>query len=258
MTTLFPPSQPVPAARREQIQNVILDACGDTQAWRSRELRQRPRLVFSGVGMAVALTGVAVASLLLFSGEARPPALAAWTAVPQSVSPAQAVQLTRDCTARVVGHFPISLGRVTSSLAEHRGSSSAVLIAGSTGSEAICVNPATSANGSSGGYAGTQAGIVAADPMVGSLKVDGGTGGPAVGLTTVFGRVTDRATTVKVTAEDGRVVTASVGHGYFLAWWPSGSPAGTVRALDDAGHVIATAGQPAAATGGVPVPRRSS
>jgi hypothetical protein len=260
MTTLFPRSQPVPAARHGQIQTVILDACGDTQARGLREPRLRPRLVLSGAGMAAALTGVAVTSWVLVSRGGSQPALAAWTTVPQSVSAAQAAQLTDGCTGWVAGHFPISLGRVASSLAEQRGSSSAVLLAGATGSEAICVNPAPGATaGGTGVEAGPQVGIVAADPMIGSLKVDGGAGGSAVGLTAVFGRVTGQASTVEVTAEDGRVITASVGHGYFLAWWPSGSPVGTVRALDAAGHVIATAAQPtAAATGGLPAPRRSS
>jgi hypothetical protein len=91
--------------------------------------------------------------------------------------------------------------------------------------------------------------------MAGTLKVDGVAGGPAVGLTAVFGRVTGRASTVEVTADDGRVITASVGHGYFLAWWPSGSPVGTVRALDAGGHVIATTAHPARTSAGVPVPR---
>lgn len=259
MTTLFPRSQPVPAARRGQIQNVILDACGDSQACRLREPRLRPRLVLSGAGMAAALTGITVVSWLLVSRGGSQPALAAWTTVPQSVSAAQTAQLTEDCTGRVAGHFPISLGRVASSLAEQRGSSSTVLVAGATGSEAICVSPATGSNaGRAGVEAGPQVGIVAADQMIGSLKVDGGAGGPGAGLTAVFGRVTGQASTVKVTAEDGRVITASVGHGYFLAWWPSGAPVGTVRALDAEGHVIATAAQPTPATDGIPVPRRSS
>jgi hypothetical protein len=257
MTQLFPSPQPVPAARSGQILDVILGARGDVRPERSRLQRYRLRLALTGVAVAVALAGLALANWLFVSGRVAPPERAAWTTVPQSVSAAQTAQLAQDCAGRVGGHFPISLGNVLSSLAEQRGSSSAVLLADSNGSEAICINPAAGAASTSASVvAGPEVGIVAVDPMVGLLKVDGSVGGPAVGLTAVFGRVTDRASTVQVAAEDGRVTTASVGHGYFLVWWPSGSPLGTVRAIDAGGHVIATAAQSAAVSGGIPVPRR--
>lgn len=258
MSTLFPPPQPVPPARAEVIRSLVLDACGEDTERPIRVPRTRPRLVLPGVGVAAVMTGVAVASWLLISGGGSQPALAAWTAVPQSVTAAQAAQLTHDCTNRVVGHFPIPLRRVTFSLAEHRGSSTAVLLIGAAGSEAICVKPAAASNGGgTGTSAGPQVGIVAASPMTGALQVDGSAGGPAIGLTAIFGQVTTEATTVTVTTDDGRVVTASVGHGHFLAWWPSASPAATVRALNASGQVIASTTRTGQSPSGVPVPRHS-
>ncbi len=45
------------------------------------------------------------------------------------------------------------------------------------------------------------------------------------------GRVGAGVTGVELTLAGGRTVTASVGHGWLLAWWPSDQPIAKVRVL---------------------------
>ena len=56
----------------------------------------------------------------------------------------------------------------------------------------------------------------------------------------VYGRVADEVGGVTVVTDDGLRVTASVGGGYFLAWWPGSAVSQTVMATDESGAVLAS------------------
>ncbi|MEO7664553.1 MAG: hypothetical protein ABIV26_05450, partial [Candidatus Limnocylindrales bacterium] len=52
------------------------------------------------------------------------------------------------------------------------------------------------------------------------------------------GRIAATVARVVVEVADGRIVTASVGGGYWLAWWPDDVRAKVVTAFDSAGAEI--------------------
>jgi hypothetical protein len=95
----------------------------------------------------------------------------------------------------------------------------------------------TAAGGMSSGGSGP-----ALHPMDGKLSVDdNGAGG--VGESSVRqlgGRVAPDAAQVRIVLTDGREVVASLGNGYWLAWWPDTARADHVVALDAAGAEIAS------------------
>jgi hypothetical protein len=92
-------------------------------------------------------------------------------------------------------------------------------------------------------------------PPRGLLTVDGLPGGPGLGDRAVYGRVTPRASKVLITAQDGRLVTATLEHGHFLAWWPSGAGVKAIRVLSRTGDVITTIRYRGSDGSAPPVPR---
>jgi len=124
------------------------------------------------------------------------------------------------------------------------------------GHDAICVDPHPAAAGTAGGIIGPLVGVSVEDPAGGVLTVDGTPGGPGLGLRAVYGRVgSPRVAKVLITLSDGREVTATLGHGHYLAWWPATAGGDIVRAVDSAGHTVASARL--ALTGANPIPQHS-
>ncbi|MEO8469325.1 MAG: hypothetical protein ABI573_06620 [Chloroflexota bacterium] len=78
------------------------------------------------------------------------------------------------------------------------------------------------------------------DPMTAALSIDdSGFGNVAAGTARELGgRVAAGVTRVVVELKDGRMVTASVVGGYWLAWWPNDVAASAVTAFDAAGAEI--------------------
>lgn len=234
MSTIFPPPERLSAERQALIRDVVFTAIAEASVPAPRHRQHWT------IGFATAGAGLAMLVVFLLTMGGATPELAAWTAVPQRVSAGQTARLAASCERQLAaGHFGVRLGAQTSALAEGRGAATAVLLVGASGTEAICVNPAAP-GGAGPSVAGPLVGIGAPGPSRGSLTVDGVPGGPGLGDSAVYGRVTPRAAQVLVTTEDGRLVTATLGHGYFLAWWPSGAGIKTIRVLGRTGHVITT------------------
>jgi hypothetical protein len=234
--SVYPPPQRLTPDQRERLQAVLVDAIQSAPATRSRIGAWHWRAV--GVGVAAATAGVLAWA---FIGSVTP--AAAWAAVPRPASGVVAAQLARSCHARVdQGQSPIRLGHVDAVLAERRGASTAVLLLADDGSDAVCVDPHGRTAGPAGGIAGPLVGVIMEDPATDAvLTVDGTPGGPGLGLWTVFGRISaPRVAKVLITLGDGREVTATVGNGHYLAWWPVTEGAETIRALDSSGHAIAS------------------
>ena len=239
MSSLCPPPERLSPQRQALIRDVVFAeiAGGAGRGAPARRPRRRWAVGFATAG--ISLSGL-VAFLLTLGGST--PALAAWTAVPQHVPAGQAARLAASCERELTaGRFAIRLGAPASALAERRGAATAVLLAGSAGIEAICVNPAPS--GAAAG-SGPLVGIGTPGRSRGPLTVDGVPGGPGLGDSAVYGRVADGASQVLVTTRDGRLVTATLGHRYFLAWWPSGAGIKAIRVLGRAGEVITTVTNP--------------
>jgi hypothetical protein len=238
VSSVFPPPQRLTPDQQERLRAVLVDAIGSAPTERPRAGARRWRAV--GVGVAAAIAGV-LAWVFVGSGALAP--AAAWAAVPRPASDALAARLSSSCKTRVAqGRSPIRLGHVFAVLAEQRGASTAVLLLADDGSDAVCVDPHGHDTGPAGGIAGPLVGVTAEDPAPDAmLTVVGTPGGPGVGLWTVFGRINEpRVAKVLITLGDGSEATATVGHGHYLAWWPATEDGDTIRALDSAGHTIAS------------------
>lgn len=58
---------------------------------------------------------------------------------------------------------------------------------------------------------------------------------------TLLGRVSADVVKARVETEDGRKVTATLGNGWMVAWWPTLSKATSVTLYDAEGEVVGTA-----------------
>ena len=78
--------------------------------------------------------------------------------------------------------------------------------------------------------------------MAGALAIDdNGSGSVGSGQArSLGGRVINPAGRARVNPADGRLVLASIGNGYWLAWWPDTTAATTVVASDATGAILAT------------------
>jgi hypothetical protein len=86
------------------------------------------------------------------------------------------------------------------------------------------------------------------DPIAGAIAIDEqSSGGVADGTAALLGgRAGPDVQIVQLTMSDGRVVTASVGAGHWLAWWPSSLSATRLVALDANGAVLVSIEDPVA------------
>lgn len=251
--SVYPPPQRLTPDQRERLQAVLVDAIQSAPATRSRGGARHWRAAV--VGAAAAGAGV-LAWVFIGSGALTP--APAWAAVPRTASGAMAAKLASSCQAWVgEGRFPIRLGHVDAVLAEQRGASTAVLLVADDGSDAVCVDPHGRTAGVAGGITGPLVGVITQDPAAGAaLTVDGTPGGPGLGLWAVFGRFSAPGVAkVVITLGDGREVTATLGNGHYLAWWPAIDDGETIRALDSSGHTIAS--MPLDLTGSAPQPHHS-
>jgi len=78
-------------------------------------------------------------------------------------------------------------------------------------------------------------------PMDSPLTIDDNGAGTIVekDVHELGGRVSPDIVAVTIHVADGRTVEATVGGGYWLAWWPGNVPAQSVTGVDTAGNVIA-------------------
>jgi hypothetical protein len=78
------------------------------------------------------------------------------------------------------------------------------------------------------------------EAMIGALSIDENAEGGVASANAhdLGGRMADPVATVSVVLEDGQVVVASVGSGYWLAWWPINARATSVHGLDASGAEV--------------------
>lgn len=183
----------------------------------------------AAVTAAAAGTAAVLAGTALFTGTSTSPA---WAAEPDQLSGDGLRAARSDCEASL-GAVPRRLApqAVSAVVAERRGVTSSVLIAGPT-TLGVCI-------GTAGVRLTGSVDLPSLAPGT-ALTVDGQPGvmnGPDP-TRVVVGRVTGAASRVIVSTTDGRHVTASVQAGYYLAWWPSGADAVSVVATGANGSVI--------------------
>jgi len=218
---LYPAPQRLSAQHRVILRSAVTNATQE-------QIRDHRLLSWRIAPIPAALLAVAV--LVVAQLSASP---AAWAAVPQRLDAAATTALGTACAARIEQkHFPIAVARAVATLAEARGSSTAVLLSSPLQVQ-ICLEGATSHF--LGVYdvaplAAGAAGVV--DAVAGSRD-----GGEPVRV--IFGQVAADTDTVAVKTADGRSVIGSVSSSgtmaYFLAWWPSHADAISVTVTTSAG-----------------------
>jgi hypothetical protein len=167
----------------------------------------RARLAACGAGITAATVAIV---LLLLSGSAATPAFAGWTARPQAAHRQQITAAIRRC------------GLTGPVLVEARGPYTAAVFASASGGSACVIGPGMSDVGSVGG-------VVAPDNrfrpnQIGVAVITGSdTEGHAFVL--LAGRVGSAVRAVVIHRRSHTDVTASVKDGWYLAWWPAGTPA---------------------------------
>lgn len=243
MSDIFPAPQPLTTAQQQRIRAVLDDAITAIPSAAPRPRRRR----WVATGSAAAAT-VGAISWAVFGFNTSP--ASAWAPFPQPVTGSAATHLQTDCQQQVSGHgWTVPAAGTGSALAEQRGASTAVLLVGDAGQQAVCIDP----HGSGQGFSGPLVGVTTSDSQA-AVTADAA-GGPGLGMWAVYGQVPARAAKVSVVLGDGQQVTASVGHGHYLAWWPVTAGSGSVRVTDAAGAVVASV--PLHLSNAAPIPRRS-
>ena len=190
----------------------------------------RKRRVVALAGTTAVATGVATGVLTMGAGA--PYAFAGWSAEPSAPAPGQLQSAQSVCQGRLdqaVSNQPankqpparqpsnrsLPSGPFTAVLSDVRGPfTTSIFSDGSSGSALCLAAPgATSLRWVVGGAPVPGAGAIAVD-QVSFLARDGQT------YTLAEGRTGSAVTGAILQLADGSTVTATVGDGYFLAWWP--------------------------------------
>jgi hypothetical protein len=182
------------------------------------------RLLVAGLVAAAALSGCWVARV------EGPPQddLSTWSSTPLQPSAdlaSRAADPTGSCTSGPDGE------RVTVILQDRRTQWTAAFIFRGATTFGSCLVTSQASSGGSGPLP---------EPMGSSLSIDvNGFGTGAAGdVHELGGRFAADVAAVTVTLADGRVVTASVGSGHWLAWWPGDVDATSVTGLDSGGQGV--------------------
>ncbi len=217
----LPPVRDMPALRADARRRELEELLSRTS---SQPTLRRRTLLTAG---AVCAAGVAAAVLAAINPWARTPAYAAWTAVPTRLDVPTTQQMAARCADHLQPAFDSLSGWVTA-VGEQRGRVRAVLLVGQSDGQTrwgLCA-PGLGVDGL----------VSALPPPVGNgsppptgVAVPPAPRGAAPVVYTFFagtarialGRVAAGVTRVLIVTDDARVVTATVGHGYCLAWWPS-------------------------------------
>lgn len=196
----------------------------------------RTRLALGGVGIT-ALVAAVVA--VLISGSAAGPAFAGWRAQPAVASPVQIRAAVRSCGL----HAPVVL-------TEQRGPYTAVVFADRHGGSACVQGASMSFVGGIGG--------ASAPSGPGQVLIGGVSGSDSSGHAFVLlaGRVGAAVRSIVIHRSDHVDVTASISHGWFIAWWPASARATGASVTTSSGvHRLAL---PAGATSAPPSCPRSA
>jgi len=188
-------------------------------------------------GIAAAAAAIFVVSSVLSA----PGAYASWTATPSPLASSETQSLGTACADRVRARFPDASPHLQPVVAERRGDFKTALIA-DLAQVAVCadwIGPISGNTQRGSTLEGlTTAAALPPGQVVSLVAVPGQLGGPDA-LRMAYGLVASTVARVVVQTTDGHTVTASVDHGYFLAWWPTGSEIRTITAHDAAGRTLA-------------------
>lgn len=181
--------------------------------------RRRQRRVFALGGVGLVASGFAAALAVVLVGVGTPSAFAAWTATPTTPTPGQVAAAETTCKAGAVtppAGTPVVPTNV--SLTDTRGPFTLVLFGANTATQGalICLS------GPDGTQFSISSGSQPVPPGVDQITLNRLQGESANGQSYVIaeGSAGSEVSGTTLTLSDGSHVTASVGNGLFLAWWP--------------------------------------
>jgi hypothetical protein len=186
---------------------------------RSAVTRHRRWAMTGGAAAALAAVGIVLPAVTDGPGAA---AFASWTPIPSAVPPDEAASWQEQCLA--TGTDPH--GPVTTSLTERRGQFTfTLMVTDQAVGNCLLIDPAATAGTGPEEERGAVSWGPSSDlptPATGSATVrPGATFRSAAGeFTSAFGRVDEQVVAVHLTPDGGRPVQATLGDGYFTAWWP--------------------------------------
>jgi hypothetical protein len=218
-----------------------------------RTRRLRPPLAIGAFATAAGTAGAVAVVISLSAGASN--AFAGWTPTPTPPAPGQLAAARASCNA---SQSPIS--GLPLKLADTRGPYTFSIYADSDSSAACIKGPSFTAV--SGSMASSAVSVPAGQVLLStSHETDRG----ADGFSFADGRAGAGVSGVTLTLDDGTNVQATVGGGWFVAWWPGGhqiksaeltTPTGTVTQkfnltpeIPCAGNQACTGGSTAAGTG---------
>jgi hypothetical protein len=177
------------------------------------------RWVLTG-GAAVTLTAVGIGLPIVTDGSGGA-AFASWSPIPSAVPADEAASWQEQCLA--TGTDP--QGPVTTSLSERRGQFTFTLIVTDQAVGNCLLLDPTATESTKEEERGAISWGPSSDlptPATGSATVQlGATFNSAAGeFTSAFGKVDEQVVAVQLTPAGGRPVQATLGDGYFTAWWP--------------------------------------
>ncbi|PWJ51803.1 hypothetical protein SAMN06264364_12081 [Quadrisphaera granulorum] len=201
-----------------------------TTATGRRSARLRRRWVLVGASAAVTAAGLVAAQVV--SDQGTPQAFASWTPDPTPLTAAEAASWEADCLAvasrRPPGDDTPAPGPQIAGVAETRGLFTAMVAVTPQGvASCLSSDPRTRPGvplDRIGPSAWSPSDNLAAPPEDG-VTVGGGLSSRDEGgtFTLVMGRAGAAVTGVVVTDDRGQRVAATLGSGYFVAWWPAWS-----------------------------------
>jgi hypothetical protein len=157
-----------------------------------------------------------------------PDTLTTWQRMPIPPDPALAAKALDGMDCRPADFaFPIQIV-----LQDQRTPSTAAFLLAGGGMTGSCLI----SSGSGGGSGWTSAPLEAMTAPI-SIDEQGGGGGTEVKTTLLGGRIAPGTMRVEITLSDGSSMSASIGNGHWLAWWPGGLSAEKVTATPADGEV---------------------
>ena len=226
-------------------------------AYQPRRRSQRVRLAVGGVGVVAIATAGGLAVGL--AGPASQGAFAEWSADPTAPAPGQDASATSACMSqanKVGDSFATSTSMPIVSLIQGAAGTWQSVLDDTRGPYTLVALQAPTAAGtlkatclSGPGDLSTSPKIfILGPPAAGTVPDAGGFGestwnaNPSTGVTTVLGDVGSAVTGVTLTLSDGSTVAATVGDGFYVAWWPSDVSPVTATATSPSGTVTYTFG----------------
>lgn len=227
----LPPIRRMPAGHDEQLRAALVRYASSRQTRRRAALAKR-RIYTWLAALGAAGTGAVLGINLLTASNA----YASWTSVPDQITGPALLEASTNCQHNLSRHFPSMAEGLQVALGERRGDFTATVLSAGT-RVGVCVT---------GVPHGELGGVLDLQPLSAGtlLSLDASPGilnGPDA-VRQAVGRVNDPLVSkVVVETADRRDVTASIGAGLYVAWWPSGADVTVVKALDAQGHVLGTA-----------------